>query len=81
MGDAERIGELCREFELDPGVFTIIDEPDTVAAGARAVQLVRSGEADVLMKGLIAVLGSFGHLLGYKASYPQYSKAEGTDRS
>jgi phosphotransacetylase len=54
VGDAERIGELCREFELDPGVFTIIDEPDTVAAGARAVQLVRSGEADVLMKGLIA---------------------------
>jgi phosphotransacetylase len=54
VGDAERIGELCREFELDPGVFTIVDEPDTVAAGARAVQLVRSGEADVLMKGLIA---------------------------
>ena len=54
VGDAERIGELCREFELDPGVFTILDEPDTVAAGARAVQLVRSGEADVLMKGLIA---------------------------
>jgi phosphate butyryltransferase len=54
VGDADRIEELCAEFGLDAGVFTIIDEKDTVMAGARAVALVRSGQADVLMKGLIA---------------------------
>lgn len=54
VGDGEQIEDLCRDFGLDAGVFTIIDEPDTVTAGSRAVGLVRSGQADVLMKGLIA---------------------------
>nr|MEE4266412.1 phosphate acyltransferase [Candidatus Krumholzibacteria bacterium] len=54
VGDADRIRELCAEFQIDVGVFTVVDEKDTVAAGAKAVALVRSGEADVLMKGLIA---------------------------
>lgn len=53
VGDAARIDELCGEFGLDAGLFTITDEPDPLAAGARALALVRSGEADVLMKGLI----------------------------
>lgn len=54
VGDAALIESLCGEFGIDPGLFTIVDEPDTVTAGARAVALVRSGQADVLMKGLIA---------------------------
>lgn len=54
VGDAERIDELCAEYQLDVGVFNIVDEKDAVAAGAKAVALVRSGQADVLMKGLIA---------------------------
>ncbi len=54
VGDADKINALCGEFGLDSGMFTIIDEKDTVAAGARAVALVRGGQADVLMKGLIA---------------------------
>lgn len=54
VGDEERIIELCGEFDLDPSIFTIVDEKDTVEAGAKAVALVRSGQADVLMKGLIA---------------------------
>lgn len=54
VGNEARIRELCGEQGLDAGVFTIIDEEDTVEAGRRAVGLVRSGEADVLMKGLIA---------------------------
>lgn len=37
-----------------PAGVTVIDEPDPVAAAARAVALVRAGEADVLMKGLVA---------------------------
>ena len=54
VGDGARIAELCAELKLDASVLTVIDEPDVLAAGARAVALVRGGEADVLMKGLIA---------------------------
>ena len=54
VGDGVRIGELCVELGLDAGGLTVVDEPDVLAAGARAVALVRAGEADVLMKGLIA---------------------------
>jgi phosphate butyryltransferase len=54
VGDAQRIEKLCSEFGLDADVFTIVDEKDAVSAGARAVAMVRGGEADVLMKGLIA---------------------------
>jgi phosphate butyryltransferase len=54
VGDGTRIRQLCRQFGLDTGLLTIVDEPDLLAAGARAVALVRDGEADVLMKGLIA---------------------------
>jgi len=53
VGDKARIEALCQQFGLDAGVFTIIDEPDEAKAGAEAVRLVRDGEADVLMKGLI----------------------------
>ncbi len=53
VGDRSRIEDLCREHGLDAGVFTIIDERNDGKAGAEAVRLVRAGEADVLMKGLI----------------------------
>jgi len=53
VGDASRIARLCQEMGLDAGGFTIVEEPDVVAAGRVAVSLVRNGGADVLMKGLI----------------------------
>jgi phosphate butyryltransferase len=53
VGDEARIADLCTEFGLDPGIFTVIAAADEAAAGAEAVRLVRAGEADVLMKGLI----------------------------
>lgn len=54
VGDGARIAALCDKHDLDAGDFRIVDEADTVEAGRRAVALVRGGEADVLMKGLIA---------------------------
>jgi phosphate butyryltransferase len=54
VGDGVRIAGLCADYGLNAGVFKIVDEPDVLAAGARAVAMVRNGEADVLMKGLIA---------------------------
>lgn len=53
VGDKARIEALCSGFGLSADVFTIVDEADEARAGAEAVRLVRIGEADVLMKGLI----------------------------
>jgi phosphate butyryltransferase len=53
VGDRGRIEALCRERNLGFELFDVVDEPDEVAAGAQALALVRGGEADVLMKGLI----------------------------
>ena len=53
VGDGARIKKLCGEFGLDVNGFTVIEEAEPVAAGKIAVDLVRSGQADVLMKGLI----------------------------
>ena len=55
VGDGARIAALCAEHGLDRRRSSrVVDEPDTVEAGRRAVAMVRAGEADVLMKGLIA---------------------------
>lgn len=54
VGDRARIEALCAEAGIDPGAFTLYDEPDDSKAGIRARDLVVSGEADVLMKGLIS---------------------------
>ena len=53
VGDPRRIASACGKLGVEPRSFTVIDEPDDSAAGAKARDLVRLGEADVLMKGLI----------------------------
>jgi len=53
VGDADRIADLCAEQGLDAGVFTIVDVPDMIEAAHRARDMVRAGEAEVLMKGLV----------------------------
>jgi phosphate butyryltransferase len=62
VGDRSRIEALCKEFGIDPGLFEIVDESDDLKAGAKARDMVRSGEADVLMKGLIAT-DKYMHLI------------------
>jgi phosphate butyryltransferase len=53
VGERARIEALCREFKLDDSLFEVVNEADEERAGARARDMVREGEADVLMKGLI----------------------------
>jgi phosphate butyryltransferase len=67
VGDAARIAALCARFELDPGLLTVIDERDEYRAGVRARDMVRDGEADVLMKGLIGT-EKYMHLILDKES-------------
>jgi phosphotransacetylase len=51
VGPEARIREIAAAVEKDLGDITIVDVPHSHAAAERAVELVRSGEAELLMKG------------------------------
>lgn len=53
IGDQRKTEDLAKQYKIDPKIFTMIDEPDYKKAAAKAVAMVRGGEANVLMKGLI----------------------------
>lgn len=53
VGDADKITELAEIVELDLNNIDIIDEKDGNEACRKAVELVSSGKADIVMKGLI----------------------------
>ena len=53
IGDKEKIFAIADNLQIDVSRMTIIKELDTRRAADIAVNLVNSGEADVLMKGLI----------------------------
>jgi phosphotransacetylase len=51
VGPAARIAEVAARSNLDVGKLRIVDTPHSHASAARAVELVRQGEAELLMKG------------------------------
>jgi len=51
VGPAAKIQEIARKANIDISRFRIVDVPHSHAAAAKAVELVRLGEAEVLMKG------------------------------
>jgi phosphotransacetylase len=51
VGPTERIREIARTSGIDLGKTRIVDAPHSHAAAAKAVELVRQGEAGLLMKG------------------------------
>ncbi len=53
IGRRERIIDTCRQTGADPDLFTIIDADDEKDAAEMAVAITRSGEADIVMKGLV----------------------------
>lgn len=53
VGDKEKIIEISKEINFDLHSIEIIDEKDGVKASRKAVSLVSSGKADIVMKGLI----------------------------
>lgn len=53
IGEEARIIELADAKGIDRSYFKIINETDPVMTAVRAVELVRSGAADFLMKGMI----------------------------
>jgi phosphate butyryltransferase len=80
VGQQDKLDLLLTRLELDPAIFTIEDIQPGQAA-ARAVELVRSGDANLLMKGktptaelLRAVLSKE---MGLVRPAPQDSEADG----
>ncbi|WP_299577868.1 phosphate acyltransferase [uncultured Sunxiuqinia sp.] len=53
-GDKKRIETTCQELGIDIGNFEIIDASSEEEAALKAVQLIQSGKADLVMKGLIS---------------------------
>lgn len=53
VGDEAKIRQIAGSIQMDLSDFTIINEPDDYAAALKAVSLVKNGEADMYMKGLI----------------------------
>ena len=54
VGDETVIRKILEEHRLDAADFEIIHEPVDSKAAAKAVELVRSGHGQILMKGLVS---------------------------
>lgn len=52
VGDEALIAQACKEEGVDMSKFDIVHNPVELAAVAHAVQMIRDGQADFLMKGL-----------------------------
>ena len=52
VGDESLIVKACEEEGVDPAVFTIVHNPGELSSVAAAVNMIRQGEGDFLMKGL-----------------------------
>ena len=52
VGDENLIAQACKDENVDVSIFTIVHNPDEMKSVAQAVQMIREGEGDFLMKGL-----------------------------
>ena len=52
VGDENLIAEACKEENVQTSLFTIEHNANELASVAQAVQMIREGKADFLMKGL-----------------------------
>ncbi len=53
IGDKDQIIQTAQAENIDPKIFTITDCKNDTNAIKKAVEIVRNGEADILMKGLV----------------------------
>jgi phosphotransacetylase len=51
VGPAARIADSAASAGIEPGDLRIVDVPHSHAAAAKAVELIREGQAEILMKG------------------------------
>lgn len=53
VGDKEKIEEIAKNIDMDLSKFEIVNEENPQKATLKAMELVSSGEADMVMKGLV----------------------------
>ncbi len=53
VGDTDMILDLCRKNDLEPEDIPLIDEKNSGKSCELAIELIRKGEASILMKGLV----------------------------
>ncbi len=53
IGDPKKINTICAQNKINPEIFEIIAAGSDIEALEIAVSMVKNGEADVLMKGLV----------------------------
>lgn len=53
IGDRTVIESVCRDKGVESGLFEIHHNPDPVSSCREAVSMVRNGDSDILMKGLV----------------------------
>ncbi|MDE5707676.1 MAG: phosphate butyryltransferase, partial [Alistipes sp.] len=54
FGDPQIIEQVCKEENIDFNIFKVVAESNDVKCVKLAVNAVMTGEADVLMKGLVS---------------------------
>lgn len=53
IGKSSEILNICASLGIDGNIFTLIESENEVSSSKKAVSLARSGEADIVMKGLV----------------------------
>lgn len=53
VGDEDQIREIANKIDMDLSQFEIINEKNVAKAALKAIELVSSGSADMVMKGLV----------------------------
>jgi len=54
IGKKSEIEQTCHSVNINPSIFTIINVENDTDAASVAVKMTRSGEADIVMKGLVS---------------------------
>ncbi len=89
IGDRGVIESVCKEKSINPDLFIIEHNPDPVSSCSQAVEIVRNGNADIVMKGLVGTdkflkavmdkengLLPYGNVMSYVGALdiPKYNK-------
>ena len=53
IGNPSEIRRVCRSEGIDEKAFTVVDSENEEKASCEAVRLAKTGEADIVMKGLV----------------------------
>jgi phosphate butyryltransferase len=53
VGNPLEISKTCKTENIDESLFSVIAATDAISASAMAVELVKQGHADIVMKGLV----------------------------